>query len=179
MKSGLSRKLSWVWTLAVLGLCAACSRQAPSDAPQSIPPAAAASQSASVQAAGMPSDQAHLLKLIAAVDADSKDEATFNRFCDDFEKTPDFSGWTGTVADVQTSTVDGAIDITFAMGKHLRFEPVVHKSDAVYPAVAALTEGDTVTLSGKFSHNKGSSECTYYLGSFAVSLTKVKSGAGG
>jgi hypothetical protein len=124
----------------------------------------------------MPSDQARLLALIAAVEADSKDEATFNRFCDAFEKTPGFNGWTGKVADVRTSTVDGAIDIIFAMGTHLRFEPVVRKSDAVYPAVAALTVGDSVTLSGTFSHNKGSSECTYYLGGFAVDLTKVKAG---
>ena len=124
----------------------------------------------------MPADQAHLLTLIAAVDANNKDEAAFNRFCDAFEKTPDFDGWTGKVADVQTSTVDGAIDITFNMGKHLRFEPVVHKADVVYAAVEALTTGDAVTLSGKFSHNKGSSECTYYLSSFAVSLTKVKAG---
>jgi len=123
----------------------------------------------------MPADQAKLLQLIAAVDANSKDEVPFNRFCDSFEKTPDFSGWTGKVADIQTSTIDGAIDITFSMGKHLHFEPVVHKSDAVYPAVAALTIGDAVVLSGMFSHNKGSSECTYYLGSFAVSLTKVAS----
>ena len=121
----------------------------------------------------MPKDQADLLKLIAAVDANPKDAAAFSRFCDTLEKTPDFTGWTGTVADVQTSTVNGAIDITFNMGRHLKFEPVVQKSDAVYPAVAALEEGQAVTLSGRFSHNKGSSECTYYLSSFAVSLTKV------
>ncbi len=171
MKSGLPAMIG----VALLSLCAACSRQAPTDAPQSIQPASAPA----APVAAMPADQAHLLALIAAVDADSKDEATFNRFCDAFEKTPDFSGWTGTVADVQTSTVDGAIDITFSMGKHLRFEPVVHKSDAVYPAVAALTVGDSATLSGTFSHNKGSSECTYYLGGFAVSLAKVKAGTGG
>ena len=161
--------------LALLLVCTACSRQAPTDAPQSVAPASAPVATVAAKPAG----QAKLLALIAAVDADSKDEATFSRFCDTFEKTPDFAGWTGTVTDVQISTVDDAVDITFNMGKHLRFEPVVHKADAVYPAVAALTVGDSVTLSGTFSHNKGSSECTYYLGSFAVSLTKVKAGAGG
>ncbi len=172
--------------VALLSLCAACSRQGaavgPSDSPQSIPPASAPSSSApgpqAPQQTGqpMPADQAHLLKLIGAVDANSKDAATFNTFCDAFEKTPGFDGWTGTVADIQTSTIDGAVDITFSMGKHLHFEPVVHKPDAVYAAVAALGIGDAVTLSGKFSHNKGSNECTYYLSSFAVSLTKVKAG---
>ena len=172
MKPGLS----WGLALIVLSLCAACSRpgasEAPSDAPQSIPPAAAPAMAPAV----VPADQANLLKLIAAVDANNKDEAAFNRFCDAFEKTPAFDAWTGKVTDVQTSTVDGAIDITFSMGKHLHFEPVVHKSDAVYAAVEALAIGDAVTLSGKFSHNKGSSECTYYLSSFAVSLTQVKAG---
>ena len=172
MKSGLPAMMG----VALLSLCAACSRQGgaprPADAPQSIPPASAPVSSV----AATPADQARILGLIAAVEADSKDEATFNRFCEAFEKTPGFNGWKGTVADVRTSTVDGAIDITFAMGKHLRFEPVVRKSDAVYPAVAALTVGDSVTLSGTFSHNKGSSECTYYLGGFAVDLTKVKAG---
>ena len=124
----------------------------------------------------MPADQAKLLALIAAVDANNKDEAVFNRFCDAFEKTPDFTGWTGTVADVQTSTVNGAIDITFRLGKHLKIEPVVQKTDAIYPAVQALTVGDAVTVSGHFSHNKGSSECTYYLSSFAASLTRVTAG---
>jgi hypothetical protein len=121
----------------------------------------------------MPAAQANLLKLIAAVDANGRDEAAYNTFCDTFEKTPDFTGWTGTVADVQTSTVNGAIDITFNLGKHLKIEPVVQKADAIYPAVEALTVGDAVTLSGHFSHNKGSSECTYYLGGFAASLTRV------
>ena len=156
--------------LAVLCFCGACSKEAPSDSDESVPPAAAP---AAPSAPAMPADQANLLKLIAAVDANSKDEATFSRFCDTFEKMPAFSNWTGTVSDVQTSTVNGAIDITFSLGKHLRFEPVVQKSDPVYPAVAALTVGDHVTLSGRFSHNKGSSECTYYLGSFAVDLTQV------
>ena len=161
-------------TTALL-LCAACSQKAPSDAPQSVQPASAP---ASAAAAEMPADQANLVKLIAAVDANQKDEAAFNRFCDTFEKTPGFNGWSGTVADVQTSTVNGSIDITFDMGRHLRLEPVVQKSDPVYGAVAALNEGQAVTLSGRFSHNAGSSECTYYLGSFAVSLTNVKAGAG-
>jgi len=158
--------------LAVLSLCTACSRQAPTDAPQSIAPASAPA----AHTAAMPVEQANLLKLIAAVDANTKDEVAFNRFCDAFEKTPDFTGWTGTVGDVQTSTVNGAIDITFSMGRHLRLEPVVEKTDPLYPAVEALTVGDAVTLSGHFSHNAGSSECTYYLGSFAVGLTKVKAG---
>ncbi len=155
--------------------CAACSRQGASDSDQSIPPAAAPAPSAR-PAATLPADQANLLKLIAAVDAAPRDEAAFNRFCDTFEKTPDFTDWTGTVSDVQTSTVNGAIDITFSMGKHLKFEPVVQKDEAVHAAVEALTVGDRVTLSGRFSHNKGSSECTYYLGSFAGSLTKVGAG---
>jgi hypothetical protein len=168
-------KSKWpkVLGLALLGACAACSREAPSDSDESIPPAAAPAQA---PASAVPAGQANLLKLIAAVDANTKDEAAFNRFCDTFEKTPDFSNWTGTVADVQTSTVNGAIDITFSMGKHLRLEPVVQKTDPVYAAVEALTVGDHVTLSGRFSHNKGSSECTYYLGSFAASLTKVTAG---
>jgi hypothetical protein len=168
--------MSPVVGLAVLSLCAACSRQAPTDSPQSIPPASAPVASATAPVPAMPADEANLLKLIAAVDANAKDEAAFNRFCDAFEKTPDFTGWTGRVADVQTSTVNGAIDVTFSMGKHLRIEPVVEKTDPLYPAVDALTVGDAVTLSGHFSHNAGSSECTYYLGSFAVSLTKVKAG---
>jgi hypothetical protein len=148
--------------------CAACSRQAPTDSPRAAPAVAAPASKAA-----MPQAQADLLKMIAAVDADPKDEAAFNRFCDTLQSTPDFTGWTGTVADVQTSTINGAIDITFNMGRHLKFEPVVQKTDAVYPAVAALEEGRAVTLSGHFSHNKGSSECTYYLSSFAVRLTKV------
>ena len=170
MHSGFSRGLS----LVVLSLCAACSRQAPTDSPHTVPPASAPVASAPGQA--LPADQSNLLRLIAAVDANSQDAAAFNRFCDTFEKTPDFDGWTGTVADIQTSTVNGAIDITFRLGKHLKIEPVVQKSDSVYPAVEALALGDAVTLSGRFSHNKGSSECTYYLGSFAASLTQVKAG---
>lgn len=156
--------------LAVLGLCCACSRQAPSDAPKSIPPASAPVPSA---ASTLPADQARLLALIAAVDANPKDEAAFNTFCTTFEGMKGFDGWSGTVADVQTSTVDGAIDLTLSLGKHLKLEPVVQKSDPVYPAVEALTVGDAVTASGRFSHNKGSSECTYYLSSFAGSVTKV------
>jgi hypothetical protein len=162
-------------SLAVLGLCTACSRPVASDAPasQAAKPVVAAPEVASATA-GMPADQANLLKLIADVDAKPKDGPTFDRFCEALEKTPDFKGWTGTVADAQTSTINGAIDITFKMGTHLKFEPVVQKTDAVYPAVEALTVGQAVTLSGHFSHNKVSSECTYYLSSFAVSLTKVE-----
>ncbi len=168
-------RLPIVMGAALLSLCAACSRQAPSDAPQSIPPAAAPAQNAT-PVTTLPAEQANLLKLIAAVDANPKDEGVYNSFCGTLEKTPGFDGWTGTVSDIETSTVDGAVDITFDMGKHLRFEPVVQKAEAVYPAVAALIVGDHVTLSGKFSHNKGSNECTYYLGSFAVHLTRVKAG---
>lgn len=167
--------------LAAIGLgllCCACSRQAPSDAPKSVPPAsapasAAAAAQVSAQVLVMPADQANLLALIAAVDANPKDEAAFNRFCTTFEGMKGFDGWTGTVIDAQTSTVDGAIDITLSLGRHLKIEPVVQKSDPVYPAVEALSANDAVTLSGHFSHNKGSSECTYYLSSFAGSLTKV------
>ncbi len=166
MKSGGLKILG----LALLGACAACSRhEAPTDSPHSVPPA-----SAPVAAApALPADQARLLALIAAVDANPKDEAAFNRFCDTFERMPGFTGWKGTVTDVQTSTVNGAIDITFSLGKHLKIEPVAQKADPVYAAVEALSVGDAVTLSGRFSHNTGSSECTYYLGSFAASLTQV------
>ncbi len=121
----------------------------------------------------MPADQARLLALIAAVDANPKDEASFNTFCTTFEGMKGFDNWNGTVVDAQTSTVDGAIDLTLSLGKHLKLEPVVHKDDPVYAAVEGLGVGDAVTLSGHFSHNKGSSECTYYLSSFAGSLTKV------
>jgi hypothetical protein len=156
-----------------LGLCTACSRPVASDAPasQAAAPAPAVSPA---PVAAMPADQANLLKLIADVDAHPKDGPTFDRFCAALEKTPDFTGWTGTVADAQISTVNGAIDITFSMGKHLKFEPVVQKADPVYPAVETLSVGQAVTLSGHFSHNKVSSECTYYLSGFAVSLTKVE-----
>ncbi len=159
-------------TLASLALAvclAGCSREAPSDAPKSVPPASAPATSGTA----VPADQAKLLALIAAVDANPKDEAAFNRFCDTFERMPGFTGWKGTVTDVQTSTVNGAIDITFSLGKHLKIEPVAQKADPVYAAVEALSVGDAVTLSGRFSHNTGSSECTYYLGSFAASLTQV------
>jgi len=152
---------------ALVLLCAGCSRPEgghASSAPAGNPPAAAAA---------MPADQANLLTLIAEVDAHPKDEAAFNRFCTALEATPTFKDWTGTVSDVQISTVNGAVDITFTMGRHLKFEPVVQKTDAVYPAVEALSAGEAVTLSGRFSHNKGSSECTYYLSSFAVGLTAV------
>ncbi len=167
--------------LAVISLgllCVACSREAPSDAPKSVQPASAPVSSAPVSsaasvAAAVPADQAKLLALIASVDANPKDETAFNTFCTAFEGTKAFDGWAGTVTDIQTSTVDGAIDITLKLGKHLKIEPVVAKSDPVYPVVEALGIGDAVTLSGHFSHNKGSSECTYYLSSFAGSLTKV------
>lgn len=165
----------------VMGLmCAACSREAPSDAPKSVAPASAPVSAAapvpaqvSAPVSPMPADQARLLALIAAVDAKPKDEAVFNRFCTTFQGMKGFDGWTATVIDAQTSTVNGAIDITLSFGKHLKIEPVVQKDDPVYPAVEALGVNDAVTLSGQFSHNKGSSECTYYLSSFAGSLTKV------
>ena len=159
---------------AVIGLgllCAACSREAPSDAPKSVPPASAPVAAAS--AAPLPADQAKMLALIAAVDANPKDETAFKTFCTTFQGIKDFDGWNARVPDIQTSTVNGAIDITFSLGKHFKLEPVVQKSEAVYPVVEALGIGDSATLSGHFSHNKGSSECTYYLSSFAGSLTKV------
>ncbi len=157
--------------LALLLLCTACDH--PSE-PASAPAASHTASVADRMPAGAPKAQTDLLALIRGVTAAPKDQALYDHFCDVFLHTGTFDGWTGEVSDVRTSTVNQAIDLTLDMGKPMHFEPVVQTTDPLYAKVAALKVGQVVTVSGRFSHAAGSSECVYYLGSYAVTLNAVE-----
>ncbi len=93
-------------------------------------------------------------------------------YCVMFQKVPGFSDWSAKVDDVQTSTVNGAIDISFDVGYGIKLEEVMQKSDPLYPAVAKLKMRQMVRLSGRFVHGNG--ECGYQMLSIGVALTSVK-----
>lgn len=162
MKAGLA-------LLAVL-LCTACDR---APVPASAP--------ATPAAADLPSDQSSLIGLIRAAKAD---HAAFDRFCSTFQQMKTFDNWGADVADVQISTVNDSIDITFDGGHHgeasgadhVRLETVVQKTDPLFKAVSGLSVGDAVRLSGHFPHSGGADECGYYRGTFTVALSAVHKG---
>ncbi len=157
--------------LLLVLVCAGCDR---APVPASAPDHAKA-------AVDLPQDQTSLIGLIRGVKADA---STFDHFCSAFQQMKTFDNWGADVADVQISTVNNSIDITFDAGHHgqpsgadhVRLETVVQKGDALYPAVEALTVGDAVRLSGRFPHSNGADECGYYRGTFTVNLTGVHKG---
>ena len=160
--SYLSPMLKPLPLLLIAGLAlAACGKPPPEAAPKA---ASAAPEATPTPAATPvpPPDQAALVKQIAADDP---------AFCPAFQQTRTFDNWIVTVDDVETSTVNSSIDITFNAGSHVRLEEVVQTSDPVYPAVAQLHIGRTARLSGRFSHGNG--ECSYRLDKVGVIVTGV------
>lgn len=111
----------------------------------------------------MPQAQADFLSL-AGTSTDS------DTFCAAFVKIKGFDDWSARVTDNEISTVNGAVDISFAIGGKVKLEEVVQKSDPLYATLSALRLGDEVRISGTFAHGNG--ECSY-AGNFAVTVTKL------
>lgn len=93
-------------------------------------------------------------------------------YCSKFQKVAGFADWTARVVDVRTSTINGAIDITFDVGNGIKLEQVMQKSNPLYPAVAKLKEQQKVRISGRFAHGNG--ECGYQMLTIGMALSKVK-----
>ncbi len=91
--------------------------------------------------------------------------------CAKFQQAQAFANWRVTVDDVETSTVNQSIDITFGAGQHIGLEQVVETKNPAYPAIAALQQGNTITLSGRFTHGNG--ECSYRLTTVGITVSKV------
>jgi hypothetical protein len=151
--------------LAIMVLCSACDKDAqktvvPADAPHGVvAPAAAAT---------VPAEQTAFTKGVALAESGGP---AGQGFCSDFQKMPGFENWIGTITDFRTSTINGAIDITFDMGG-VRFEQVVQKANPVYASVEPLLVGARVQMSGQFSHGNG--ECGYSLRTISVGIKKVQ-----
>ena len=160
--------------IALVLLCAACDKPAATKSVQPETPNAAPVATSAQTSVSLPTEQSELIRSIAATKADPKDEAAYNRFCTGFEKMTAFENWDATVSDSRVSTVNGAVDITFDIGGHVRFEQVVQKTDPVYPAIANLHGRNLVRISGTFPHRDGAAECGYYTGTFTIALTKVQ-----
>lgn len=137
--------------LVVCALLAGCDK--PAAPPKALAPAAP------VAPAVAPADQTALVAVIAADD------------CNTFLKATDFKGWLVTVDDVETSTVNQSIDITFGAGQHIGLEEVVQTSSPLYAAVSSLHVGDTLFVSGQFTHGNG--ECSYRLDKVGIVLSQL------
>ncbi len=149
------------------------------------PPAPAAPVQASVRA-DLPADEAAFVALVhglksaqadakSAAGRDTLRAAAPGAFCDRFRGLTGFAGWSGTIDDVRTSEVNRSIDFTVDLGHNVRLEQVFQTADVLYPAVVPLRVGQTVTFSGAFLHRSDGADCLYYLGPFAVMLTKISS----
>ncbi len=139
--------------LIAAGLLLAACHKAPEPAPQPTVPVTQA-------APNPPPDQLVLVKEMAGGDP---------KFCVGFQQTQGFDNWIVTVDDVETSTVNQSIDITFAAGEHVGLEEVVQTTDPLYKAITGLHVGHTVRISGRFSHGNG--ECSYRLDKVSIVLT--------
>jgi hypothetical protein len=159
--------------LPLLLLCAACSKapQRPSgaDASQKFQPNIENHEVSDV----LPPDQQALIDQAAALRAKPDDADLYNRFCDIFMKQKTFEGWRARITDTQVSTVNGSVDVTFDIG-HVHLEQVVQASDPVRTDMADAAGREDVLISGTFPHRQGRDECTYYRGTLAVNLTKVR-----
>ena len=142
--------------LAVIAclVLAACSKPAP---PPSAPAAAPGDMP------GASADQAALVKAISADEGD---------FCTRFQQTPGFDNWAVTVADYRYSDSNPNIDVTFDAGDGVKLEQNIHGDNPLHDAVAALHQGDTAHISGRFIHGNG--ECSYKLDVVGIALTAVK-----
>lgn len=108
---------------------------------------------------GSPAGQMQVVSVIAGDD------------CASFQQDQAFDNWVVTVDDVETSTVNQSIDVTFGAGHKVGLEQVVQTKDPLYHAVAALHVGDTVHVSGHFTH--GNSECSYKLTTVGIALSRL------
>ena len=136
--------------LALLACLAACEKRTiPKFAPTAVPSPAVA----------VPPEQQALVPVLAADD------------CAKFQQSQTFDNWLVTVDDVETSTVNQSIDITFGAGQHIGLEQVIQTTNPLYPAVANLRQGGTARISGRFTHGNG--ECSYRLTTVGIALGKV------
>jgi hypothetical protein len=107
---------------------------------------------------------------VTAVDKAQGAEAA-TAFCRDFAGTAGFDGWVVTVRESQVSTLNQSVGITFDAGQGVKLDQVVQADNPLHGAVERLLIGDTVTISGTFTHGNG--ECSYALDSFGIRLSKV------
>lgn len=102
-----------------------------------------------------------------------KGEAADN-FCGQFKTFDRFENWQGKVQDLRISTLDGTADLEINIGQGIRLEAIVPKTDPVYPSLLKLGLGQTIVVSGQFTHANNDADCLYYFGPFGVHLTGFK-----
>jgi hypothetical protein len=92
--------------------------------------------------------------------------------CAQFQAVAGFSNYAGKVSDSWISTINGSVDVTINIGHGLAFEQIVQTSNPLYHTVQQLKTGQTVRMSGRFTHGNG--ECGYKLLKIGVALTSIK-----
>ncbi|HTN40768.1 MAG TPA: hypothetical protein VLZ84_06420 [Asticcacaulis sp.] len=137
--------------LTALLILSACDKPGPTAAPAAPAPPLPAGQTAFL---GLP-----------RTGEDSDD------FCTKFKTFDRFEGWRGKVRDLRISTLDGAADLEIDIGKGIRLEAIVTKTDPVYPALLKLGMEQAIVVSGQFTHANNDADCLYYRGPFGVHLT--------
>ncbi|MDV6331806.1 hypothetical protein [Asticcacaulis sp. 201] len=149
---------------ALLLLClAACSRAPTPASPADV-------------SAGLPPDQAALIALPHEIKAKVSDPGQqTDQFCAQFKKYDTFSGWRGTVKDLRISTIDGTADLEIDIGRSIRLEAIIPKTDPVYGSLSGLTLGTPITVTGRFTHANNDADCLYYFGPFGVRLSALAS----
>ncbi|MGA9657633.1 MAG: hypothetical protein WBQ60_00830 [Asticcacaulis sp.] len=123
----------------------------------------------------LPADQTSFIALPHDIRDKIKDPgAATDTFCAKFQDYHAFNGWKGTLKDLRISTLDGTADLEINLGRSIRIEAIIPKSDPLYPALSSLTYGSPMTVSGKFTHANNNADCTYYFGPFGVHLSALK-----
>lgn len=102
-----------------------------------------------------------------------KGEAADN-FCGQFKTFDRFENWRGQVRDLRISTIDGTADLEIDIGKGIRLEAIVTKTDPVYPTLLKLGMAQAIVVSGQFTHANNDADCLYYRGPFGVHLSALK-----
>lgn len=100
--------------------------------------------------------------------------AAADNFCGQFKTFDRFDGWQGKVQDLRISTLDGTADLEINIGLGIRLEAIVAKTDPVYPSLLKLGLGQSIVVSGQFTHANNDADCLYYRGPFGVHLTGLK-----
>ena len=97
-----------------------------------------------------------------------------DNFCGQFKTFDRFENWHGQVRDLRISTLDGTADLEIDIGKGIRLEAIVIKTDPVYPELLKLGLEQPIVVSGQFTHANNDADCLYYRGPFGVHLTALK-----
>jgi hypothetical protein len=100
---------------------------------------------------------------------------TADNFCGQFKTFDRFENWRGKVRDLRISTLDGTADLEIDIGKGIRLEAIVPKTDPAYPALMKLGLEQPIVVSGHFTHANNDADCLYYFGPFGVHLSGLTS----